>query len=207
MHALSDCCGTAEFAGVGLWEAIDGSTTPAQLVAAARANFFLTTLRDFRQQHMPARALRSLVGEQCWSTMFTFAFVRNPWDLVVSTYYFSREHEASSAKSGRNPDRAELITRSPTFERFVDLYPALRSDMTAMLCDENGEDLVSFVGRYENLAADFVAVCTRLGIAAPLPRLNASERDRDYRVYYSARTRRIVEEHFARDIERFGYVF
>lgn len=35
---------------------------------------------------------------------------------------------------------------------------------------------------------------------------NASDR-RDYRSYYDDRTQALIERHFARDIERFGYSF
>ena len=198
--------GEAAFAGRGLWELFKQYADPGAIVRAVRENFYLTTLRDFPQQHLPASALRLLVGSPAWEQLYTFAFVRNPWDLVVSTFEFARRDAEIDRRRGADPDRVELIDRSPTFARFVELYPAMRSDMTSMLCDRAGQSLVTFVGRYEALDAGFATVCAHVGLRAALPQTNASER-RDYRSYYDDRTRAVVERHFARDIERWGYVF
>jgi len=205
MRALAPC-GCASFAAPGLWDALEQYTDPGTVVRAVRENFYITTLSDFPQQHLPAAALRLLVGPERWNDLFTFAFVRNPWDLVVSTYEFARRDVEIDRLRGADPDRVELLDRSPTFERFVEFYPALRSDMSAMLCDRTGALLVTFVGRYEALEEGFATICEHVGISAALEVTNASQR-RHYRSYYDDRTRALVEHHFARDIDRFGYAF
>lgn len=198
--------GVPSFAARGLWEVLERSADPGSIVRAVRASFFLATLRDFPQQHLPATALRLLVGPTRWAQLFSFAFVRNPWDLVVSTYEYARRDVEIDRRRGTDPDRVELLDRSPTFERFVELYPAMRSDMTSMLCDEAGTLLVTFVGRYEALDDGLATIRERLAIGSALEVTNATER-REYRSYYDERTRTLVERHFARDIERFGYAF
>jgi len=45
-----------------------------------------------------------------------------------------------------------------------------------------------------------------VGVAVPLPHDNRSDHAH-YREYYNDETEAIVERHFARDIERFGYTF
>jgi hypothetical protein len=69
--------------------------------------------------------------------------------------------------------------------------------------------LLDFIGRYERLDADWAMVAARLGIGnTPLPRLNVNaERARDYTAYYTPRTRQIIAERFAIDVEYFGYKF
>jgi hypothetical protein len=100
----------------------------------------------------------------------------------------------------------ELFQRSPTFDSYVRLYPLQLADMSAFLCDENGKELVDFVGRYENMEEDFASVCRKIGIDIALPHVNRSEHAH-YRDYYTAETKAIVSRLFARDIERFHYTF
>ena len=80
--------------------------------------------------------------------------------------------------------------------------------MTSMIVDEDGASIVDFVGRFENLQADFAAVCDRIGLhRTGLPHENRSDGRKAYRDYYSEETRDIVARYFKRDIERFGYEF
>jgi hypothetical protein len=72
--------------------------------------------------------------------------------------------------------------------------------------DENGDILVDFIGRYERLNSDFNQICKKLNIQANLPHTNASVH-RDYRTYYDEFTQKLVADHFAEDIDLFGYTF
>jgi hypothetical protein len=61
--------------------------------------------------------------------------------------------------------------------------------------------------RFENLADDFCAVCTAVGISPPtLPQYNRSSRDH-YSKYYDDELREFVRARFAWEIERFDYNF
>ena len=71
--------------------------------------------------------------------------------------------------------------------------------------DQQGRLLVNFVGRFENLAEDFAAVCQRLGIHASLPYTNPSNH-RDYRQFYTPAWRDLGVEHAHQDCELFGYL-
>ena len=72
---------------------------------------------------------------------------------------------------------------------------------------DEGEILLHYIGRFEHLQDDFNEVCDRIGIPRKeLPHVNQSKH-RDYRNYYNKRTRKMVEDAFAQDIELFGYTF
>jgi len=76
------------------------------------------------------------------------------------------------------------------------------------LTGPTGEVVVDFVGRFETLKESFQEVCRRLGVRARLPVKYASGRSsRDYRPFYSARSRELVARRYAGDIEMFGYTF
>lgn len=46
---------------------------------------------------------------------------------------------------------------------------------TSYVCDADGKVIVDFIGRFENLAADFNSVSSRLGLAMTLPHLNRTD--------------------------------
>jgi Sulfotransferase family len=72
----------------------------------------------------------------------------------------------------------------------------------------HGDILVDFIGRYESLQSDWAKIAARLNANPHLPKKRVNtERERDYSKYYSDRTKRIIAERFAVDIEYFGYKF
>jgi hypothetical protein len=105
-----------------------------------------------------------------------------------------------------------------SFEQFIEwmrfasatcVHPVPHRYQLDWFVSPHGDVLVDFIGKFENLEADWARVAMRLGIAGTtLPRLNVNpERVRDYTSYYSERTRRVVADRFAVDIEYFGYRF
>ena len=152
--------------------------------------------------HTPADTLRRQLPADDFARLFKFAFVRNPWDLLVSYFHYL-------VSSPRHHRRARA-TGLASFEGYVDYE--LRRDkisQSRMLCDRHGRLLVDHVARFESLHEDFDRICGWLGVPATLPHVNrtvAHDR-RDYRTYYTPRLAARVAEHFAEDIERFGYTF
>lgn len=157
------------------------------------------------RRHMTAREIRGIVPRDTWDAYFKFAFVRNPWDRLVSWYHMCVQ------VTDPNPFSRYVRDVAPTFEDFVTKATTGMGERTTRnqldyVADERGAVIVDYVGRYETLAADFGHVCRRFGLAAELPHVNTSAH-RDYRDYYTAATRDIVAQRFARDIEHFGYAF
>lgn len=205
VQALHESDPQALYAGTGLWDVFVNHPRSAELVDRYRRTFRIGTLATAPQQHLPAAILRELVDPRVWNASFKFAFVRNPWDMLVSGYHY-QTRTLSHEQRMLNPDAHELLRRAKDFADVVRYYPMIRGDMTSFLADESGDVIVDFVGRYESLAQDFAYVCQHIGISAELPHENRSEHA-SYREYYTDETRGIVERHFARDIERFNYTF
>jgi len=171
-------------------------------------------------RHQTARAVRDQIGRETFDHYFTFMFVRNPWDWLLSLYSYIREqpdhcdHKLVSGMSFRNfliwrcrivekvrpPDKCEEFIENPETAAYIDFGRWCR--------DESGRIMVDFVGRFENLAMDWGVVCNMLGLPwEEIPRLNVGTPRKHYREFYSERMAEMVAEHFAEDIEWLGYEF
>jgi hypothetical protein len=135
---------------------------------------------------------------------FVFTLVRNPWDRVVSYYHWlnvqSFDHEDVE------------LAKTVSFDAFLRHGPIqnrLRRDRTSdyVSISPHGEICDCFI-RLEHLAEDIAPLSKHLGFTLPsLLHLNASERDHDYRSYFSDDTRDLIAEIFSIDINRFSYTF
>jgi hypothetical protein len=140
------------------------------------------------------KALPDLFG-----AYFKFAFVRNPWDWQVSWYHYILQ----------NHDHHEhaIVARLAGFEDFlrwrIDHPVPSQKDFVT---DEQGNEIVDFVGRFEAIKTDFAKVCAATGIRVHLPHLNRSQHAH-YSTYYNERTRALVECYSKQDIEYFAYRF
>ena len=75
------------------------------------------------------------------------------------------------------------------------------------ITNENGKNVLDFMGHCETLQTDFDRVCNILKIRkVRLPYENTSDR-LHYTEYYNDVTRKLVAERYACDIEALGYTF
>ena len=150
--------------------------------------------------HATATDLVSLMGRDEFASFFSFGMVRNPWDWLVSLYSF--------------------VLKTPhhhLHQRFQDLgsfqsYIGWQCEgglplQKDFLFSSDGEQLVSFIGRYEELERDFRHVCEQLGVKVDLPKLNVSRKSRSYKEYYDDRLVEMVREKYQPDIDLFDYSF
>ena len=159
-------------------------------------------------RHAKVIAAKELLPKEFFDSLFKFAFVRNPWDLQVSSFHHirrERPHYLGGHEDFEGFLRWKLDPARP-YQYHVDTSIELQSDY---LIDLHGNLIVDFIGRYERLAEDFATACERIGISAPaLPHARAAkDRSKDYRSYYTDETAELVARHFARDIEMLGYRF
>mgnify|MGYP005810094249 CR=1 FL=1 len=158
-------------------------------------------------RHAKAILAKELFPPEFFASLFKFTFVRNPWDLQVSSYHHLLR------------ERAHLVAPHKDFKAFLEYKldparpPQYHLDVSSTpqvecLMDFDGKLLVDFVGRYERLQEDFSFVCAKVGLKAiPLPEKRRAKDRASYQGYYDDESARWVAERYARDIEVFGYTF
>jgi hypothetical protein len=162
--------------------------------------------------HATASEIIATIGRDRFDACYTFGFVRNPWDWQVSLYRFVRETVVGIrpvAAYARGLGRERKIHSS--LESFDDYIRWRCSEdvhlQSEFLFSDSGEQLVTTIGKYETLDADFRRICRDIGIEAGLPKLNVSSQRTAYQSYYTPDTVDLVRRAFAEDVERFGYEF
>lgn len=150
--------------------------------------------------HDDILAARKRMPEEVFNRYFKFAFVRNPWERLLSEYHYI----LSRPEHGRHRRVAGL----DGFQAFIRMQiPRRDAYQLNMLCDSKGNLLMDFVGKLENLEADWRTVCETIGIPfQSLPHRNVSEHV-SYRESYDQASIDLVARYWAEEIELFGYSF
>jgi hypothetical protein len=161
------------------------------------------------------KGFESYSGRKCkdethsddWDSSFKFTFVRNPFDRAVSSWKFGGWKPRYAWKCSF----AEFVKRIQSWDLENPKTWNERSwhccSQYTHLVNDNGNILVDFIGRFENLQEDFNIVCDKIGISKQkLPHKNKTKH-KHYTEYYDDETREIVAEKYAKDIEYFGYEF
>jgi len=146
-----------------------------------------------------------------FDNIFKFAFVRDPYtrfasgvlghavpsnkmDLLLGTM-----GEDESKKIDKKRFTAFTLTHKDKFDDIIALKPQ-HSFVTI-----DGEVVMNFIGRFENLQEDFNKLCNGLGYGdIELPHLLQGTYT-DYDWLYTPETRKIVTEHYSKDFDLFNY--
>ena len=145
---------------------------------------------------------------------FIFTFVRNPWDRAVSSFFYLNN-------GGNNPfddkDRIKYFKNcGSNFKSFVkesflneEIFNQVHfKPQHEWICNEKGDVLADFVGKFENFYEDFKKISNILGIDLlnKIPHINRSEH-KFYQKYYDEETKKILHKAYQKDIQLFQYDF
>jgi hypothetical protein len=204
--------------GRTLREQLGGEFLPRHAVTDAHGKIVLSHKHNTLQQLLDAGLLTHAEADG----LFKFAGVRNPFDSLVSLY-MKKKHKYQknladpSSWVHRDPAYAEdmRFCRDHSFDEWIArhyhgstlkrLLGRGRRSMYARFTEG-----VDFVVRFEHLNRDFSAALRRASVTrhVELPAVNVTgERGPSYRSYYSAASRRAVEQTFRSDLEQYGYCF
>jgi hypothetical protein len=196
-------------AGASVIKALAAAGTNLELHGEASADERIR-FKQTHLQHATAEVLRGQLTPDTWNSYFKFSIVRNPWDWLVSLYHFHYRKTLSTT----NTSVLSGAATNEKIQRFQSWATAIcriamnrpKRGATYYLTGGEGEIIVDYVARYENLAVEFSKICSQVGISAVLPHINSSKHVH-YRDYYDAALAGLVATTYERDIESFGYSF
>jgi hypothetical protein len=158
--------------------------------------------------HAPAAVRLDYMGKEEYSRYFSFAFVRNPFDLIVSLYEYTWQKEkALFAKMNWELSQFQKNILNNTFTDWVLNFDTGRPQ-SSFLLSGSGELLVTNIGKTETFDKDFYFFSKAIDIKfePSAAKENTTVRD-NYREYYNPETVAVIEKTYHKDLELFGYSF
>jgi len=154
---------------------------------------------------------------------FKFAFVRNPWDWVVSWFSYKEEQGKWGCISSKNSIDSSKKSKFKKwlFETFKENEKLKKenSSLNKSLCYRplylsqseyisiGGELKMDFIGRFESLQKDFDFVCEKLKIYNNILDFRNKSFHDHYSSYYDRETVDFVKEKYKDDVNNFNYAF
>lgn len=160
--------------------------------------------RPFNPKHTRPALVREIAGEEIWSKYFKFVFVRNPWDWVLSNFFFNYPEQAGNMVKFDAEHVNAVWEVLKYYNQSIDSESYFQH---TFVLDAQGVKLVDYVGRFESIQQDFNDICIQTGIKPErLPELNVTGH-RHYRELYTDQAKDLVARYYAKDIQLFEYDF
>lgn len=143
---------------------------------------------------------------------FTFAFVRNPFARLVSTYKDKIVRKLERQKPSPFDDYlGGFLMDVSSFAEFSYWICQISDDLSEphfvsqyrILSRPNGTVNIDFIGKFETVEEDWAYIQEKTGLP-DLGHFNQTAKD-DWRDYYDVKTAKRVYKRYRKDIEAFGY--
>ena len=180
-------------------------------------------LHKGKTQHLSASDIKKLIGNIKFEQYDKFSIVRNPFDRLVSYYFFIKKIKTPNL----DKIHVKLVHSSSNFHEFVvraietpGMYP-LFNQYLYLYDDDKSSNMMDYVGKFETLESNFKEIIKNLKLEKnkpdnlrkvfglskfKLPKVNTSNRG-NYREYYNSELKHIVQQACHKDCELFDYDF
>jgi len=166
--------------------------------------------------------VKQLVGNDIWNEYFKFVFVRNPFDLTVSRFFWNINGKGQKGYGLTKSEFNRWVDEFTSSSRFHDaryysinlVYPFLidknfvGSNHSMINYDLNKEHYdVDFVGRYESLQDDFNHICDTLNVDRMIlkNKKTGNRPKKSFKDMYTAESINKIGYAFKEDLELLGY--
>lgn len=153
--------------------------------------------------HIPAAMVRQNLGPDLFNSYYKFTIERNPWDKVVSRFYWQKKDMLVEGQEANQ------------FREYVKSGEAFENDHGFDMYTVNGVPAMDHYIQFEKLEEGLNEVSAHLNLDESLydvmksttAKGNYRPRGKDYHLLYDDESKSIVETVFAREIRLLGYHF
>lgn len=149
--------------------------------------------------HMPAHEIKKLIGEDVWRQYFKFSVVRDPYDKVISHFYFV--HKGNPVLNENDESILSCFRNWVSSEKSV-------VDRNKYLID--GELAIDYFIRFEKIKEGIQEVCEHLDLPycpEKIPEFKKGQRPTQFKIQemYDEKSKEVVEKRYQWEFDNLGY--
>ena len=148
--------------------------------------------------------VRDKIGDTMWNEYIKVTIVRNPWDLMVSSFFWA-------LRKKKNLKNVNYRIYFNDWIKHDKSWKDMKKNIDRSV-DSNGNHIMDYYIKYENLQQSYMQFCETVGIRGiELPRLKSNIRsvrsNKTYEYFFTKESCDLVQEKAGGYIKAFGYEF
>jgi len=191
------------------------NTLEQQLAESGEPPKFIIPQGYSWHKHQPAHIFKNDLGSEVWDNAFKFCFIRNPFELMVSCYFWWLQ---KASKFPQFVQAANVVRELGSYNSFLKHELGRKyineyiGEPEHWFLDLRCNDMVDHIIKLEQPSTllsqlgEFNPQIRHLEINSELPLLNKTQRE-SYQNYYNEESIQIVSWRFRYSIYRFNYKF
>jgi hypothetical protein len=157
--------------------------------------------------HLTALEMKRIIGSDNWGKIFSFTIVRNPWDRVLSMYFYRRIKK----NIPENWSFSDYLYRLDNMEKHSNYfnYHGFILGASDYILDESDNILVKLIIKFEDRINGIKTVSEKLKVnnLGIIHTQISKPVNLNYRSYYNNYTKDLIKKKYQKDIELFDYRF